>query len=54
MQKHPPPPLDFDQAPEEELADLELDTLALDSDDGLTAPMISDDPEHDRLIDPED
>ncbi|MEO8855995.1 MAG: hypothetical protein ABI343_03305 [Burkholderiaceae bacterium] len=41
----------------EELPEVDLDdpeySLGADSDDGLTAPMISEDPEHDRLVDPE-
>ena len=46
--------LDLDQEPEQDPDDLELDPLEKDTEDGLTAPMISDDPEHDRMIDPED
>ena len=53
MRKHAKRPHEFDAVPEEELSDLDLDALA-ESDDGLIAPMIADDPEHDRLIDPED
>ena len=44
--------LDLDQEPEPD--DLELNPLARNIEDGLTAPIISDDPEHDRMIDPED
>ena len=46
--------LDLDQEPEHDPDDLELNPLAADIEDGLTAAIISDDPEHDRMIDPED
>jgi hypothetical protein len=46
--------LDLDEEPEQDPDDLQLDLVETDSEDGLTAPMISDDPEHDRMIDPED
>lgn len=54
MRIHTPRPRDLDQAPEQELDDLDFEALAEEADDGLVAPMIADDPEHDRLIDPED
>lgn len=48
--------LDLDQEPERELGldELNLDVLPTETEDGLIAPMISEDPEHDRVIDPED
>ena len=46
--------LDLDQEPEQDPDDLDLDPMETDIEDGLTAPIISDDPEHDRMIDPED
>ncbi len=40
--------------PTPEPDDADGDLLADDQQDGLVPPEISDDPEHDRLIDPED
>lgn len=37
-----------------EADDVDADPEAADATDGLVPPEISDDPEHDRLIDPED
>ena len=54
MQNETRSSLDLDLEPEQDPDDLELDPLEKDTEDGLTAPMISDDPEHDRMIDPED
>jgi hypothetical protein len=34
--------------------DFDLTSLPMGLDDGTVPPIISDDPEHDRLIDPED
>ena len=49
-----PRDLDFDAALDDDLDLPELAFFGVDGDDGLVAPMISDDPEHDRLVDPED
>lgn len=48
--------LDLDQEPERELGldELDLDSPPTDTEDGLVAPMIPEDPEHDRVIDSED
>ncbi len=54
MQNETRNPLDLDQEPEPDPDDLDLDPLETDTEDGLIAPLISDDPEHDRMIDPED
>lgn len=40
--------------PTPEPDDVDADAEAVDAADGLVPPEISDDPEHDRLIDPED
>ena len=52
MTSRKPPPVPTPE-PDEQLAD----TLAEDDatmEDGLVPPAIADDPEHDRLVDPED
>ena len=56
MRNQTPRALDLDQEPERELGldELNLDALPTETEDGLIAPMISEDPEHDRVIDPED
>ena len=56
MQNETRSSLDLDLEPEQDPDDLELelDPLGTDTEDGLTAPIISEDPEHDRMIDPED
>ena len=54
MHIHAPRPLDFDEAPEQEPDDPEFASLTADSEDGLIAPLIPDDPEHDRMVDPQD
>ena len=54
MTRHPASALEFEELSEEDVDQSELDDLPVDNDDGLVPPMISEDPEHDRLVDPED
>ena len=54
MHTQPVRNLNFDETPEEDLNDPDTASLVEDMDDGLVPPMIPDDPEHDRLVDPED
>lgn len=53
MTRQPVPVLEFDELSEAEGGLSELEALPGDVDDGLVPPKISDDPEHDRLVDPE-
>jgi len=46
--------LKFERSPIDDMEEAELSTLVTDFDEGLVAPKIAQDPEHDRLIDPED
>ena len=48
------PKLKLHRSPVEESYDLEPGSLSMEPDDGLVLPMIPEDPEHDRVIDPED
>ena len=54
MHTHPVRNLNLDETPDEELDDPEAASLTDELDKGLVPPMIPDDPEHDRLVDPED
>lgn len=46
-------PRNLDRLPLEELDDMEPGLAPVDPDEGLVPPMIPEDPEHDRVVDPE-
>ena len=48
-----PPPLPT-QEPDDLLTEPVMAPDSVPSEDGLVAPLIPEDPEHDRLVDPED
>ena len=52
MTRHPALSLELDDFSNEDVDLSELDDLPADE-DGLVPPMISEDPEHDRLVNPE-
>lgn len=52
MKIHAPRRLAPEELPEVDFDDPEF-ALGSDGDDGLTPPIISEDPEHDRLADPD-
>ena len=53
MAARKPPPLPT-QDPDDLLAEPVMQPDTVPSEDGLVLPAIPDDPEHDRMVDPED